>query len=124
MGLFKRKPKEVKSSEVKSAAASISSSKTYDISDMGGLEMRCLTEGLDLITKSGIGDQYNGLYAAVKTGKLTRAQLKECGAFAAWYRDVVASQPNLAETFNAVTYDAVIKALGSVADYCNKKLNG
>ena len=110
MGLFSRKP---------AATAA-----TYDISDMGGFDKHCLLDCLDLIIKSGMGDQYKGLDEAVKSGTLTAAQLKECGAFAAWYKNLVASQPNLADTFGKSSYDALVNALGSVTDYCNKKLNG
>ena len=99
-----------------------SSAATYDISDMAGFSKHCLLDCLDLIIKSGMGDQYKGLDEAVKSGTLTANQLRECGAFAAWYRNLVASQPNLADTFGKSSFDALLDALDDVTKYCNSKL--
>ncbi len=96
--------------------------KKYSLDDMNGFDKHVLIDCLELVINSGIGDQYKGLYEAVKGGTLKKAQMQETQAFAKWYKEVVLSQPNLKQAFGEANYNATVNALKSIEDYAAKKL--
>ena len=96
--------------------------KTYSIDDMSGFNKHVLTDCLELVINAGIGDQYKSLYDSVKKGTLTKSEMQECRSFAQWYKDLVVSQPQLAQSFGESSYKATINALGEIESYAAKKL--
>ena len=96
--------------------------KKISLDEMGKFNKQVLTDALELVINSGIGDQYKELFKSVKEGSLKKAQLKECQAFVKWYEDLVASQPNLKASFGEANYKATIKALQDIGSFVARKL--
>ncbi|MBR1814643.1 MAG: hypothetical protein IJ773_12595 [Lachnospiraceae bacterium] len=96
--------------------------KKISLDEMGKFNKQVLTDALELVINSGIGDQYKELFKSVKEGSLKKAQLKECQAFVKWYEDLVASQPNLKASFGEANYKATIKALQDIGSFAARKL--
>lgn len=94
--------------------------KTYSISDMPFKSV--LLDCLDMVMTAGVGPQWGDLYKAAKSGELNKKQMTDCRDFALWYKALVASQPNLADSFGESSYNATINALGRIADYAGKQL--
>ena len=96
--------------------------KTYSLDDLSGFNTHVLKDCLELVINSGIGDQYKSLYASVNKGTLTKSEMQECRSFAQWYKDLVVSQPQLAQSFGEANYKATINALAEIESYAAKKL--
>ena len=76
-----------------------------------------LTESLELVIAPGVGNQDIGRRQAVGDNKLTGKQVRECGAFIKWYRELVSSQPNLAEAYGSANYKAVLGAMDEIEKF-------